>query len=85
MSSEHAIIVARNTKTGELQLPLDEVTIYDTNGYGLDGRPDGVGSVKIIIDSVRMTYSDDWVITLYVRSGPDWCGSRRNKRIDNSS
>lgn len=77
MSSEHAIIIARNSKTGAIELPLDDLTLYDTSGYGLDGQPDGVGSVKSIIDSVRMTYDDDWVITLYVRSGPDWLGNKK--------
>lgn len=76
MSSEHAIIIARNSVTGAIELPLDDLTLYDTSDYGIDDQPGGVGSVNSIVDSVRATYSDDWVITLYVRRGPDWTGSK---------
>lgn len=74
MSSEHAIIVARNTRTGEIQLPLDDTTLYDTSGYGIDGEPNGVGSVRSIINSVRASYHEEWTIALYVRKGDGYCG-----------
>lgn len=74
MSSEHAIIVARNLETGAIELPLDDLTLYSTEGYGFDKQPK---SIQSIIDSVRMAYDDDWVITLYQSSGPNWCGSKK--------
>lgn len=77
MSSEHAIIIARNTETGAIELPLDDLTLYDTSDYGLDDKRGGIGSVSSIIQQVRRNYSEEWTITLYVRSGPDWCGSKK--------
>lgn len=76
MSSEHAIIVARNDNTGAIELPLGDTTLYDTSGYWADddGEP---GSVSSIIDSVRNQYGEEWTITLYVRSGPSYCGSKK--------
>ncbi|GHC61404.1 hypothetical protein GCM10010136_01920 [Limoniibacter endophyticus] len=76
MSSEHAIIVARNTNTGAIELPLDDLTLYDATDHGIDGEKGGVGSVSSIIEHVRSTYDDNWVITLYVRKGQDWCGAK---------
>jgi hypothetical protein len=61
-------------RTGEIQLPLGDTTLYDTSGYGLDGEAGGVGSVQSIIDRVRASYHEEWAITLYVRKGPDYCG-----------
>lgn len=77
MSSEHAIVVARNDDTGAVELPLGDLTLYDTSDYGLDDVRGGIGSVSSIIDSVRGQYGEEWTITLYVRSGPDWCGSKK--------
>lgn len=76
MSSEHAIIVARNNDTGVIELPLDDLTLYDTSDYGIDGKRGGVGSTSSIIEQVRRRYGEEWTITLYVRSGPDWCDSK---------
>ena len=77
MSSEHAIIVARNTETGEVVLPLGDTTLYTASDYGIDGELNGVGSVKSIIDNVRGRYGDEWTITLYVREGDNYCGSKK--------
>lgn len=76
MSSEHAIIIARNTETGAIELPLDDLTLYSTSDYGIDNELGGPGSTKSIIDSVSRRYTDEWIITLYVRKGADYCGSR---------
>lgn len=78
MSSEHAIIIARNSKTGAIELPLDDLTLYSTEGYSLYHQPK---SIQSIIDSVRMTYDDDWVITLYEQCGPNWCGSKKRPTV----
>lgn len=53
MSSSHLIILARNTLTGELRLPLNDMTLY------------GVGGEQSVVETAAMTFTDDWVLDLY--------------------
>lgn len=53
MSSEHIIVVARNTVTGAIELPLDDLTLY------------GTGGEQDMLETCRRDYDDDWVLALY--------------------
>lgn len=64
MSSSHLIIVARNTMTGELRLPLDDMTLY------------GTGEEQSVVETVAMTFSDDWVLYLYGMVGDQVVGKK---------
>lgn len=59
MSSSHIILVARNTETGELRLPLDNLTLY------------GCGGEDEVLETTRQTcgLGPEWVLTLYA---PMW-------------
>ncbi len=57
MSSEHIIIVARNITTDELQLPLGNTTLY------------GTGEEESVLETCRLQYDDQWVLSLYRCSG----------------
>ena len=65
MSSSHIIIVARNTKTGEIELPLDDLTLY------------GVGGEDDVLQTCRRQYGEEWVLSLYAPIGDQWCGSKK--------
>lgn len=64
MSSEHIIIVARNTKTGEVELPLDDLTLYFMEGS------------ESVLQTARRSYGEDWVLALYQPVGDFWCGAK---------
>lgn len=63
MSSSHIVIVARNIETGEIQLPLNDMTLY------------GVGEVNGLVDRCRKRYSDEWVVTAYAPIGDHYAGT----------
>ena len=58
MSSCHLIIVARNTVTGKLELPMGDMTLY------------GVGGEEDILNSLTETYDEDWVLCIYGQKPP---------------
>ena len=58
MSSSHIIVVARNHKTGEIQLPLDDLTLY------------GVGGEEDVLETCRQQYDEDWTLALYQPMAP---------------
>lgn len=54
MSSSHLIILARHTETGELRLPLDDMTLY------------GTGEEQSVVKTCAQTaYTDEWALELY--------------------
>ena len=60
MSSSHIVIVARNTETGEVKLPLGDMTLY------------GAGEEEQVLQTCAMScgLGEDWVLTLYHPVGP---------------
>lgn len=62
MSSEHIIIVARNNRTGEIQLPLEDTTLY------------GVGNEDGLLQAYRAQYSEEWSLALYGPMGGFYAG-----------
>lgn len=63
MSSSHLVIIARNMKTGQIDLPLgDHMTLY------------GCGGEEELVRACAGNYTDDWVLTLYHPRGPDVLG-----------
>jgi hypothetical protein len=66
LSSEHLIVIARNHLTGEIQLPLEELTLY-----GDEDENDG------LVRGIAKHYDEDWVITLYGKKGPDYSGQKK--------
>ncbi|MAZ17945.1 MAG: hypothetical protein CL535_16645 [Ahrensia sp.] len=53
MSSSHLIIVAHNTATDDIELPLGNTTLY------------GVGDEEKILERCRKRYDNDWILALY--------------------
>lgn len=53
MSSAHIIIIARNDKTGELEVPLGDTTLYD------------VGGSEHTLELACKNYGPDWTLSLY--------------------
>lgn len=66
MSSEHIIIVARNIKTDDIELPLGCMTLY------------GAGGEQDILKCVRGSYDKDWVLALYSPVGAFYSGKKKN-------
>lgn len=58
MSSSHLVIIARNTKTGDLELPLGNQTLY------------GTGDEESILESITKRYTDDWCLAIYGQQPP---------------
>ncbi|MBZ9943466.1 hypothetical protein LB533_20480 [Mesorhizobium sp. BR1-1-13] len=65
MSSSHIIIVARSTETGEVRLPLEDLTLY------------GCGGEEDVLQTCRMSYSEEWALTLYRPYGDTYCGGKK--------
>lgn len=65
MSSSHIIVVARNTDTGEVELPLGDMTLY------------GVGGEESVLQTCRGNYGKQWVLSLYVPAGGQWVGTKK--------
>lgn len=65
MSSSHIIIVARNKKTGAIELPLEDMTLYGTGGE------DGV------LATCRRQYSEEWTLALYAPIGDFYAGDKQ--------
>lgn len=72
MSSSHLIIVARNYETGELQLPLENLTLY---GMGQDPETKLYEEDSLVQECAKK-YGPEWGITLYVPVGPTYSGSK---------
>lgn len=72
MSSEHLIIVARNTETGELRLPLGNTTLYMSGGIDAEGT----ASAESVLQTCRRSFTEDWVLAVYRPDGSFWSGSK---------
>lgn len=65
MSSSHIIVIARNTETGAIELPLDDLTLY------------GCGGEEDVLQTCRMLYGEEWALTLYRPYGDTYCGRKK--------
>ena len=70
MSSSHLIIVARNDETGEIQLPLEHMTLY---GMGVT---DGEYEEESVVRTCASTYGPEWTLTLYGPLGHSYSGTK---------
>jgi hypothetical protein len=73
MSSSHYIIVARNDETGEIQLPLENMTLY---GMGIDPET-GEYEEESIVRTCAATYGPEWTLTLYGPLGASYSGTKK--------
>lgn len=64
MSSSHLIIVAHNTATDEIELPLGNTTLY------------GTGSEEKILERCCKRYDNDWILALYRPAGAFVSGTK---------
>jgi hypothetical protein len=64
MSSSHIVIIARNDITGEIELPLEDMTLY------------GCGGEEKVLETCRANYSMDWTLSLYRPYGISWAGCK---------
>ena len=64
MSNSHIIIVARNHRTGKIELPLEDLTLY------------GVGGEEDVLRTAARNYGPDWGLTLYRPYGDTHSGSK---------
>ncbi|MDX0897397.1 hypothetical protein GOD90_10370 [Sinorhizobium medicae] len=71
MSSSHYIIVARNTKTGAIELPLGDMTLY---GSGVDPETGEYEEEKLVRECAKR-YGPEWAIALYGMLGANYSGS----------
>ena len=53
MSSSHLVIIARNIETGEIKLPLGNMTLY------------GTGGEQQVLEQARKQFSADWLLEIY--------------------
>lgn len=70
MSSSHLIIVASNDETGEIQLPLENMTLY---GMGI---VDGEYEEESVVRTCAASYGPEWTLTLYGPLGSSYSGSK---------
>lgn len=70
MSSAHYVIIARQDKTGKLELPLGDMTLYGC-------EPEGE---EQLLQNVRHQYGEDWSIAMYQPIGPFWSGVKKAPR-----
>lgn len=75
MSSSHYVIVARNDETGEIQLPLGNMTLY---GMGIDPET-GEYEEEGLVRECAKQYGPEWTLTLYGKLGADYCGSNKQR------
>ncbi|KEA07501.1 hypothetical protein [Rhizobium rhizogenes] len=73
MSSSHYIIVARNNETGEIQLPLEDMTLY---GMGVDTET-GEYEEESVVRTCAMSYGPEWTLTLYGPLGSSYYGTKK--------
>lgn len=73
MSSSHYIIVARNDETGEIQLPLENMTLY---GMGVDAET-GEYEEEDLVRSCAANHGPEWTLTLYGPLGASYGGRKR--------
>jgi hypothetical protein len=73
LSSSHYIIVARNDKRGEIQLPLGDMTLY---GMGVDPET-GEYEEESIVRTCAATYGPEWTLTLYGPVGSNYAGTTK--------
>ncbi|QIX20791.1 hypothetical protein [Agrobacterium pusense] len=75
MSSSHYIIVARNDKTGDIQLPLENMTLY---GMGKD-QETGEHEEESLVRTCAYDYGPEWTLTLYGPISASYGGTAKNK------
>lgn len=73
MSSSRLIVVARNDDTGEIQLPLENMTLY---GMGVDPET-GEYEEESLVRTCAMSYGPEWSLTLYGPLGSSYYGSKK--------
>lgn len=78
MSSSHLVIIARNDKTGEIQLPLDDMTLY---GMGCDSVT-GEYEEESVVRTCAMSYGPNWTLTLYGPLGSAYYGVKKDASTD---
>ncbi|MBY5553744.1 hypothetical protein J0664_05965 [Rhizobium leguminosarum] len=71
MSSSHLIIIARNDETGEIQLPLENMTLY---GMGI---VDGEYEEESVVRTCAASFGPEWTLTLYGPLGASYSGSKK--------
>lgn len=64
MSSSHIVVVARNFETGEVEVALKDMTLYDEHGK------------ETLLELIRAKYSEDWGVALYKPITQFYCGSK---------
>lgn len=64
MSSDHVVIVARNTESGEVRLPLGNVTLYSTE------------RIDDFVRRVCADYGDEWVVAAYLPTTGFFIGTK---------
>lgn len=67
MSSEHYIIVARHDKTGKIELPLDDLTLYGCEPEGEDA----------LFQLVCKRYDEGWTLAVYAPKGGFYGGRKK--------
>lgn len=72
MSSSHYVIIARNTETGKIELPLDDMTLY---GGGVDPET-GEYEEEGLVRECAKQYGPEWTVTLYGMLGASYAGSK---------
>jgi hypothetical protein len=73
MSSSHYIIVARNDETSEIQLPLENMTLY---GLGQDPET-GEHEEENVVRTCALSYGPEWTLTLYGPIGTSYGGTAK--------
>ena len=65
MSSDHLIIVARNSTNGKIRLPLGDLTLY------------GTGGEEKLLEGLRSKYDENWDLTIYQKKSQSVIGSKK--------
>lgn len=69
MSSDRLIIVARNYETGEIRLPLGDLTMYDLSG-AMD-----------VISRCLKDFGPDWSLAIYEPLGGFLSGTKHTDHV----
>ncbi len=75
MSSSHYVILARNDETGEIQLPLENMTLY---GMGQDPET-GEYEEESVVRTCALSYGPEWTLNLYSPIGASYGGTAKSK------
>lgn len=71
MSSNHYVVIARNDETGEVQLPLENMTLYGMGGV------DDEYVEESVVRSCSASYGPEWTLTLYGPLGASYSGTKK--------